>query len=344
MTSHARRRGASYGRDPAIHAPVAVVTGASAGVGRATAIAFAQRCYRVALLARGREGLEGARNDVESAGSEALVIEADTADPDRVFAAADEVVDRWGRIDVWVNNAMSTVVGPVDATLPAEFRRVTEVTYLGAIHGTLAALRHMRPRDRGTIVQVGSALAYRSIPLQSAYCGAKAAIRGFTDSLRSELLHDRSGVRITMVQLPGVNTPQFDWSHMHEPFHHRPVGGCWQPEVIAKSIVDAAERAPRELWIGRPTIQSILGNFVAPGLLDRYLAHRAYDQQLSSRPVLPGDPDILYEPAHADHGARGRFDAKAKTRSFEVDPAYLRGGLALSLLAALGAAFLGRRA
>ncbi len=331
------------GNDSTTGAPVVVVTGASAGVGRASAIAFARRGYRVALIARGRAGLDGARGEVESAGSEASIIEADTADADRIFAAADQVVDRWGRIDVWVNNAMATVVGPVDATLPAEFRRVTEVTYLGAIHGTLAALRHMRPRDRGTIVQVGSALAYRSIPLQSAYCGAKAAIRGFTDSLRSELLHDRSRVRITMVQLPGVNTPQFDWSHMHEPFHHRPVGGCWQPEVIAQRIVDAAERAPRELWIGSSTIQSILGNFVAPGLLDRYLARKAYDQQLSSRPVLPGDPDILYQPANVDHGARGRFSAQAKTRSIDVDPAYLRGGLALSLLAALGAAFLWRR-
>lgn len=331
------------GPAPTAGAPVAVVTGASAGVGRATAIAFARRGYRVALLARGREGLEGARHDVEAAGSEGVTIEVDTADAERVFTAADEVVARWGRIDVWVNNAMSTVVGPVDATLPSEFRRVTEVTYLGAIHGTLAALRHMRPRDRGTIVQIGSALAYRSIPLQSAYCGAKSAIRGFTDSLRSELLHDRSGVRLTMVQLPGVNTPQFDWSHMHEPFHHRPVGGCWEPDVIAKGIVRAAEKAPRELWIGSSTTQSILGNFVAPGLLDRYLARKAYDQQLSSRPVLPGDPDILYRPAHADHGARGRFDSTAKNHAFDVDPAYLRGGLAVSLLAALGAVFLWRR-
>jgi NAD(P)-dependent dehydrogenase (short-subunit alcohol dehydrogenase family) len=321
------------------------VTGASAGIGRATAVEFARRGYNVAVLARGREGLEGARREVEAEGVEGLVVQVDTADSDRVFAAADEVVARWGRIDVWVNGAMSTVVGPVDRTTPAEFRRVTEVTYLGAIHGTLAALKHMRPRDRGTIVQVGSALAYRSIPLQSAYCGAKAAIRGFTDSLRTELLHDGSSIRLTMVQLPGVNTPQFDWSHMHEPFHHQPVGACYQPEAVAESIVNAAEQTPRELWIGAPAIQAILGTMVAPGLLDRYLARTAYDQQLDpSDPVRPGDPDILDAPADQDRGARGRFGARARSSLIDADPAYLRGGLALGGLALLaGAVLLGSR-
>lgn len=309
-------------------APVAVVTGASAGVGRAVGIEFAHRGYRVALLARGREGLEGARRDVESAGAEALVILVDTADGDRVFAAADAVVERWGGIDIWVNNAMATVVGPVDRIPPSEFKRVTEVTYLGAIHGTLAALRHMRPRDEGTIVQIGSALAYGSIPLQSAYCGAKAAIRGFTDSLRTELLHDQSAIRLTMVQLPGVNTPQFDWSRTHERYHHQPVGPCYEPEVVAKSIVDAAEQGPRELWIGTPAIKAIVGNSLAPGMLDRYLARTAYDQQLSKNPVRADDPDILFEPAHEDHGVRGRFNARAMTRLIDVDPARLRAGLA----------------
>lgn len=320
--------------------PVAVVTGASAGVGRATAVELGRRGYDVALLARGREGLEGARRDVEAAGGEALVIPVDTADCAAMFAAADTIVSRWKRIDVWVNNAMATVVAPVDRIAPSEYKRVTEVTYLGAIHGTLAALRHMRSCDRGAIVQIGSALAYRSIPLQSAYCGAKAAIRGFTDSLRTELLHDRSAIRLTMVQLPGVNTPQFDWSHTHEKYHHQPVGPCYEPDAVAKSIVDAAERGPRELWIGTPAIMAILGNMVAPGLLDRYLAKTAYDQQLSSKPVRPGDPDILFEPAHEDHGARGRFGSRARTRLIDADPVHLHAGLAVAAFGIAATLFL----
>lgn len=310
--------------------PVAVVTGASAGVGRATATEFGRRGYDVALLARGREGLEGARSDVEAAGGRALVIPVDTADWDSVLFAADAIVKHWGRIDVWVNNAMATVVGPVERIPPSEYKRVTEVTYLGVIHGTLAALRHMRPRDKGTIVQIGSALAYRSIPLQSAYCGAKAAIRGFTDSLRTELLHDRSAIRLTMVQLPGVNTPQFDWSRTHEAYHHQPVGPCYEPEVVARSIVDAAEQGPRELWVGTPAIVAILGNMVAPGLLDRHLARTAYDQQLSSKPVRPGDPDILFWPASQDYGTRGRFSARVRRRLIDADPARLRAGLTMA--------------
>jgi NAD(P)-dependent dehydrogenase (short-subunit alcohol dehydrogenase family) len=286
---------------------------------------------------------------VGAAGGGALVVQVDTADSAGMFAAADTVVSRWGRIDIWVNNAMATVVGPVDRIPPSEFKRVTEVTYLGAIHGTLAALRHMRPRDKGTIVQIGSALAYRSIPLQSAYCGAKAAIRGFTDSLRTELLHDDSAVRLTMVQLPGVNTPQFDWSRTHAAYHHQPVGACYEPEAVARSIVDAAEQGPRELWIGTPAIMAILGNMVAPGLLDRYLAKTAYDQQFSSKPVRPGDPDILFGPAHEDHGARGRFSIRARTRLIDADPAYLHAGLAAAAfgigasLFLFGARFVGRR-
>ena len=322
------------------HAPVAVVTGASAGIGRATAVEFARRGFDVALLARGREGLEGARRDVEAVGGRALVLPADVADEGAVFAAAGELAARWGRIDVWVNNAMATVVGPVVDTSLAEFRRVTEVTYLGAVHGTLAALAHMRPRDAGTIVQVGSALAYRAIPLQSAYCGAKFAVRGFTDALRTELLHDGSAVRLTMVQLPGVNTPQFDWSRTSMPYRHQPVGACYQPEAVARSIVDAAERAPRELWVGIPAIQAILATMLAPGLMDRYLASAAYEDQLSAKPVPPGDRGILFGPASEDHGARGRFGARAKTSLTNADPALLRGGIALAALGAVAGAFL----
>ncbi|MGO4572628.1 SDR family oxidoreductase [Microvirga sp. 2TAF3] len=326
--SESKKQGLSRKSESSGSRPVAVVTGASAGVGRAVAIEFAHRGYDVALLARGQEGLEGARRDVEAAGAEAFVAPVDTADCDKVFAAADSVMAHWGRIDVWVNNAMATVVGPVDRITPSEFKRVTEVTYLGTIHGTLAALRHMRPRDEGIIVQVGSALAYRSIPLQSAYCGAKAAIRGFTDSLRTELLHDHSAIRLTIVQLPGVNTPQFDWSRTHERYHHQPVGPCYEPDVVVRAIVDAAQQGPRELWIGTPTIAAILGNFIAPGMLDMYLARTAYEQQLSAKPVLASDPDILFEPAHEDHGARGRFGFRARTSLIDVDPAYLRAGLA----------------
>ena len=324
--------------------PVALVTGASAGIGRAVAIAFARRGYRVALLARGEAGLDGARRDVESVGGEALVLPADVADAEAAFAAADRTVAHWGRLDVWVNDAMETVVGPVEKITPAEFRRVTEVTYLGTVHGTLAALRHMRPRDRGTIIQIGSALSYRAIPLQSAYCGAKFAIRGFTDSLRTELLHDRSRIRLTMMQLPGVNTPQFDWSHMHFPHRHQPVGACYEPEAIARAVVAAAERPSRERWLCLPAVQAILGAMLAPGLTDRYLAGMAYEGQLSQVPVQPGDPDTLLGPAPTDHGAHGRFGSRARRRLRSLDPVHLRGALALAgACVAAGSFLLGER-
>lgn len=315
--------------------PVAVVTGASAGIGRAIAVAFARRGYRVALLARSPEGLDGALHDVKRAGGEPFELVTDVAKADEVFAAAEAVIARWGRIHVWVNDAMETVVGPVDSIAPEEFRRVTEVTYLGVVHGTLAALRHMRPRDEGHIVQIGSALAYRAIPLQSAYCAAKFAIRGFTDSLRAELIHDGSGIRLTMAQLPGVNTPQFDWSHMHLAYRHQPIGTVYEPEAIAEKIVGAvhAGRARRELWLGAPTIESIIGAMVAPGLLDRYLAHNAYEKQISRDPVRPGDPDELLGPDDRDHGAHGRFAWRAKDSVVAIDPAYLRGGAAFAGLA-----------
>lgn len=327
-------------------APVAVVTGASAGVGRAIAVAFARCGYRVALLARSPEGLEGAFAEVSQSGGEPFELIADVSKPDDVFAAAEAIVARWGRIHVWVNDAMETVVGPVDMITPEEYRRVTEVTYLGVVHGTLAALRHMRPRDEGHIIQIGSALAYRAIPLQSAYCAAKFAIRGFTDSLRAELLHDNSRIRLTMVQLPGVNTPQFDWSHMHFDRRHQPIGEVYEPEAVARAVVEAVQawRAPRELWLGAPTVQSIIGQMFAPVFLDRYLARNAYEQQISNDPVRPGDPDELLGPDHHDHGARGRFSAAAKDSLIAVDPAYLRGGAMAAGLGLLAGAYLWGRA
>jgi NAD(P)-dependent dehydrogenase (short-subunit alcohol dehydrogenase family) len=315
-----------------------VVTGASAGVGRAIATAFARRGWRVALLARGLAGLEGARRDVEAAGGHALIVPVDVADAGAVMTAADRVAAAWGRIDVWVNNAMATVFGPVDRIPPAEFKRVTEVTYLGAVYGTLAALEHMRRRDKGTIVQVGSALAYRAIPLQAPYCGAKFALRGFTDSLRTELHHDGSSIKLTMVQLPGVNTPQFTWSRTHMPRRHRPVGAFYQPEAIAEAIVGAAIRAPRELWIGAPVIQAILGNMAAPGLLDRYLARVTYEEQMSPTPA--SERSILFQPSDRDHGARGPFNAHAQASVSDANPAILRGGLALAALGVVAGAFL----
>lgn len=327
-------------------APVAVVTGASAGVGRAIAVAFARCGYRVALLARSPEGLEGASREVAQSGGEPFELVADVAKPDEVFAAAEAVVARWGRIHVWVNDAMETAVGPVDMITPEEYRRVTEVAYLGVVHGALAALRHMRPRDEGHIVQIGSALAYRAIPLQSAYCAAKFAIRGFTDSLRAELIHDNSRIRLTMVQLPGVNTPQFDWSHTHFDRRHQPIGEVYEPEAVARAVVAAvrAWRAPRELWLGAPTVMSIIGQMVAPAFLDHYLARNAYEDQLSNVPVRPGDPDELLGPDHSDHGARGRFTPVAKDSMVAVDPAYLRGGIMAAGIGLLAGAFLLGRA
>ncbi|WP_135469567.1 SDR family oxidoreductase [Crenalkalicoccus roseus] len=315
-----------------------VVTGASAGVGRATANAFARRGWRVALIARGAERLEAARREAEAAGApQALALPADVADAAALRAAADRAAGSLGGIDVWVNNAMATVFSKVRDITPEEFRRVTEVTYLGTVHGTLAALDHMRPRDRGTIVQVGSALSYRAIPLQAAYCGAKFAIRGFTDSLRSELLREGSRIRLTMVQLPAVNTPQFDWSRSHMPRRAQPVPPIHQPGPVAERIVQAALAAPRELWVGWPSLQVILGAMLAPGLMDRMLARQAYDGQMTEEPERPR-PDNLFAPAPDGQGAQGRFGHRSRTRVPAFDPALLRaaaglaGGLLLPLL------------
>ena len=322
---------------------VVVVTGASAGIGRATARAFGARGAAVGLIARGRDGLEGARREIEAAGGRALVLPVDLADFAQVEAAADRVEATFGPIDVWVNNAMVTVFGPVDAISAAEFRRVTEVTYLGTVYGTMAALKRMRPRNRGAIVQVGSALAYRSIPLQAPYCAAKSAVRGFTDSLRCELLHDGCAVHLTMVQLSAFNTPQFDWARNHMDREPQPLSPIFQPELAADAIVWAAHQRRREVWVGWPAVQAILGNRVMPGVLDRRLARSAYGGQLSDLPGRPERPDNLCGPAPGDHGARGRFSARARSHSWQFwltrHPAPVLGASAAAVL--LGAVAIG---
>ena len=299
-------------------AQVVVVTGASAGVGRATAHAFARRGASIGLLARGREGLEAARKEVEALGGTALVVQADVADPDQVESAAQAVEDVFGSIDVWVNNAMVTIVSQVKDLTAAELRRVTEVTYLGAVYGTMAALRRMLPRNRGVIVQVGSALAYRAIPLQSPYCGAKHALRGFTDSLRSELLHERSHVQLTMVHLPALNTPQFGWCKTRLPRHPQPVPPVFQPEVAAQAIVWAAAHRPRELNVGFPTVKAIWANKLVPEILDRYLARVGYEGQQTDEPVDPDRPNNLWQPVPGAAATHGRFDRQARSRRWQL--------------------------
>ncbi|CAL1241881.1 SDR family oxidoreductase [Candidatus Methylocalor cossyra] len=323
---------------------VVVITGASAGIGRATAVAFARRGAKLALLARGAERLESARREVEAAGGTALPIPTDVADPDQVERAAERAERVLGPIDVWVNSAMVTVFSPLAAMTAAEFHRVTAVTYLGCVHGTLAALRRMRDRRRGTIVQVGSALAYRAIPLQSAYCGAKFAIRGFTDALRSELIHERSPIQVTMVQLAAFNTPQFDWARTHIPRNPQPVPPIFQPEVAARAIVWAAHHRRRELWVGWPAVQAILANRLMPGLLDRYLASRAYSGQFTEEPLSTDRPDNLFQPVPGDFGSHGRFDGRARSRSWQLSFTLHRHWIAAALagvlaLGVFGAAF-----
>lgn len=315
----------------------AVVTGASAGVGRAVAQALARRGWRLGLIARDAGALEAVRREAEAAGAPQVRVAAiDVADADAMFDAAARFARELGGIGLWVNNAMATVFGPVSALSPGEVRRVTEVTYLGYVHGTMAALRQMRAEDRGTIVQVGSALAYRAIPLQAAYCGAKFAIRGFTDALRSELRHEGSRIRLTMVQLPAVNTPQFGWSRSHMPRRAQPVPPIFQPHAVAEAICRAAETAPRELWVGWSGIRAILGTMLAPGLLDRLLAGQGYAGQMTEEPRPPGQPDNLFAPAAGHHAEHSRFGAVAQPRVSAVNPALLRGaGLAALLLPAV---------
>jgi NAD(P)-dependent dehydrogenase (short-subunit alcohol dehydrogenase family) len=299
-----------------------VITGASAGIGRAAARLFGQRGDRVALIARGRAGLEGAVRDVEQAGGTALAVPADVADFALIDRAATEIEDAFGPIDVWVNVAFASVFAPFAETTAEEFRRVTEVTYLGFVHGTMAALARMRPRDHGAIVQVGSALGARSIPLQSAYCGGKHAINGFTESLRCELRHDKSNVHVTVVQMPAVNTPQFSWVRSRLPRHPQPVPPIYQPEVAARGIVYAADHPRRkQYFVGATTTATILANRVAPALLDRYLARTGYDSQQTDEPE-PSRPDNLWEPVDEgrgdDHGAHGEFDDKSHRRSAQL--------------------------
>ena len=324
---------------------VVVITGASAGVGRATAQAFGRRGARVGLLARGRDGLEGAKAEVEAVGAKALVLPVDVSDAQAVEAAAGEVEERFGPIDVWVNNAMVSVFSPVKEMTAEEFRRVTEVTYLGTVYGTLAALKRMLPRNRGSIVQVGSALAYRGIPLQSAYCGSKHAIQGFTESLRSELIHDRSNVQLTMVQMPALNTPQFGWVRSRLPRRPQPVPPIFQPEVAAEAIVWAAQHRRNELWVGWPAVKAIWGNKLIPRELDYYLARTGYDSQQTDEPVDQDRKDNLWEPLPGDHGAHGSFDNRAHRRSYQWWANTHRGGLALAgtALAMLTGAALARR-
>lgn len=297
---------------------VVVVTGASAGVGRATARAFAADGWDVGLLARGLDGLEAARREVEEMGRRAAVVVVDVADAGAVEEAAAQVERELGPIDVWVNNAMVTVMSEIVDMTAEEFRRVTEVNYLGTVHGTLSALRRMVPRDRGTIVQVGSALAYRAIPLQGAYCATKFAVRGFTDSLRTELLHRESKVHVTMVQMPALNTPQFGWSKCRFDRHPQPVPPIFQPEVAAEAILHAAKSDRRELWVGGQAAVMIFLNKLAPGVGDRYLAKNGYDSQFIDRPIDPDRQNNLWEPVPGDHGAHGIFDERAKDESAEL--------------------------
>jgi NADP-dependent 3-hydroxy acid dehydrogenase YdfG len=298
---------------------VVVITGGSAGVGRATAIALGRRGARVALLARGADKLEAAAADVRRAGGEALVVCADVADAGAVEAAAARAEAELGPIDVWINNAMTAVLAPVAETSAEDFRRVAEVNYLGTVHGTQAALRRMRPRDAGVVVQVGSALAYRAIPLQATYCSTKHAIRGFTDSLRCELRAERSGVRVIMVQLPGLNTTQFTWVRTTLARRPKPVAPFYQPEVAARAILWAADHPRRrELWAGGTTAATIMANKLVPGLADRYLAATNIEAQQDDVAIDPGRPDYLHHPLPGDRGSHGPYDDEAKVRSLQL--------------------------
>jgi NAD(P)-dependent dehydrogenase (short-subunit alcohol dehydrogenase family) len=314
---------------------VVVITGASAGLGRAVAREFGRRGALIGLVARGRAGLEGAKRDVEVLGGKALVLPADVANAGQLEQAAAAVEQAFGPIDVWVNDAMCSVFSPVKEMTPDDYRRVTEVTYLGFVYGTLAALKRMLPRDRGMIVQVGSALAYRGIPLQSAYCGAKHAIQGFTESLRCELIHDGSNVRITMVQMPAMNTPQFDWVKSRLPRKPQPVPPIYQPEVCAQAVYHAAHHYRREWYVGGSTAVAITGNKIAPGLGDWYLGRQGYDAQQYDGHVSPDRKYNLYEPVDGDRdfGAHGDFDGRSSSYSLQVWADQNRDWIALAGLA-----------
>ncbi|MGH7046047.1 MAG: SDR family oxidoreductase [Stellaceae bacterium] len=322
-------------------AKVAVITGAGAGVGRATVEEFARHGFDVALLSRDGARLERAAEQARQRGVRALAIPTDVADPVAVEAAADRAETELGPIDVWVNVAMATVFSPVAKLTAEEVERGTKVTYLGQVHGMMSALKRMRVRNRGTIVNVGSALAYRSVPLQSIYCGAKAAIRGFTDSLRSEIIHDKLDVHLTMVDLPAVNTPQFDWALNKMGRKAKPVAPIFEPEVPARAIFFAATHKRRDIWVGWPTVRAILANRIAPGLIDRYLAKAGYSGQLADQPIAPNAPANLFEPVPGDYSAHGRFDDRSRDRSWEMFTD--RHKAAVIAVAAIGLAALAHR-
>ena len=320
---------------------VVVITGASAGIGRATARRFAEDGARIGLIARGRPGLEEAKREVEARGGHGLVLPCDVADPAAVEAAAAAVEEAFGPIDVWVNNAMVTIYAEFTDIEPDEFERATHVTYLGAVWGTRAALKRMLPRDRGSIVQVGSALAYRGIPLQSAYCGAKHAIKGFTESVITELMHNDSKVHVGMVQLPGLNTPQFTWGRTKLPKQTQPVPPIYQPELAADAIHFCAHSRRREIYVGFPTVKTIVGEKLAPALVDRYLARTGFDAQQTDQPLDPEGHDNLFTPVEEDRGAHGPFDDQARGTSIQYWLAKNRGLVALAGVGAAAAAALG---
>ena len=312
-----------------------VVTGASAGVGRAIATCFGKRGWQVALIARGQEGLQSTKAEIEAAGGRALAFQADVSDAKAILHAADKVEAELGPIDVWVNNAMVTIYASIVDIAPDEFHQVTQVTYLGQVHGTLAALKHMRSRNRGVIIAIGSALAYRSIPFQAPYCAAKAAVRGFIDSLRSELLYEGSKIRLTMVQLPAVNTPQFDWARNRFDRKVAPVPPIFQPETVADAVFRAASVTPREYWLGASTVKALVAQMLIPSLVDRVLAKRGEANETTDKPAVRDRPDNLFEAGRGDPGAHGQFDNRSRPHAFPFNPTWLRAGLGLFVLAAL---------
>ena len=315
-----------------MNGPTVVITGASAGVGRATVRKFARHGARIGLLARGVDGLKAAQREVEKLGGKALMIPTDVANADEVEAAAKKIEAELGEIDIWVNNAMTSVFSPIKKMTAEEFRRVTEVTYLGYVYGTLAALKRMLRRDRGVIVQVGSALAYRGIPLQAAYCAAKHAVQGFCDSLRCELIHDESKVKVTMLQMPALNTPQFSWVKSRLPHKAQPVPPIFQPEVAAEAIYFAAHNPRREFYVGLPSVEAIVANKIAPGLLDHYLARTGYSSQQHDGAENPNRPNNLWQPVPGDHGAHGSFGAHAHNSSPQFWTSEHRGWIAAAVV------------
>lgn len=314
---------------------VVVITGSSAGVGRATALRFARDGARIALIARASKALDAAAEEIRAMGAEVLAIGVDVADAEQVEAAAERIERELGPIDIWVNAAMATIFAPVSNITADEFRRATEVTYLGTVHGTMSALKRMRERDHGTIVQVGSALSYRSVPLQSPYCGAKFAIRGFTDALRVELMHEHSRVKVTMVQLSAFNTPQFQWGRTTLSRRPMPVPPIYQPEVAAEGIHYAALHYRRELWVGWPAVKAIIGNGLVPWFADRILAKTGYSGQMDKQPLPKNRPDNLFEPVDRDFGTHGRFDDRSRSFSPQLWVNTHRKAVALGVFGAL---------